>query len=72
MASVCVRAMRRGGERIAYGNVDMGADEFYPHLYRMGAADMPRVGFETRLRALVADAREPGSWQGCFDFERRW
>lgn len=27
-----------GDDRIAYGNVDMGADEFYTHLYQTGDA----------------------------------
>jgi leucyl/phenylalanyl-tRNA--protein transferase len=43
-----------------------------PHLFRMGAEELPRAAFEEQLETLVNVDRAPGSWKDCFRCENRW
>lgn len=43
-----------------------------PHLFRMGAIEIPRTHFEHLLRDLTAVSRPAGSWQPVFATETRW
>jgi leucyl/phenylalanyl-tRNA--protein transferase len=43
-----------------------------PHLFRMGAVELPRRDFEARLALLTDEPGEPGSWAERAHFETRW
>lgn len=43
-----------------------------PHLFSMGAVELPRPDFEARLALLADDPREPGKWAERARFEERW
>jgi leucyl/phenylalanyl-tRNA--protein transferase len=43
-----------------------------PHLFRMGAEELPRAAFEKRLEALVGTDRTPDSWRGGLRCAGRW
>lgn len=43
-----------------------------PHLFRMGAVEISRTGFERRLLRLVDEPCETGSWRERAAFGTRW
>jgi leucyl/phenylalanyl-tRNA---protein transferase len=43
-----------------------------PHLFRMGAVEISRAGFERWLAELVDEPRAGGSWRDRADFGARW
>lgn len=43
-----------------------------PHLLSLGAVEIPRADFESRLRAAIAVPEAPGSWAGRFRSGARW
>lgn len=43
-----------------------------PHLLSMGAMEIPRSEFESRIATLLAQSATPGSWQSCFQVAKRW
>lgn len=43
-----------------------------PHLFRMGAIEIPRADFDQLLRDLVCRPRATGSWRSLFIPEARW
>jgi leucyl/phenylalanyl-tRNA--protein transferase len=43
-----------------------------PHLLRMGAIEISRQDFESRLADLLSQAGKPGSWRDEFQPDNRW
>ena len=43
-----------------------------PHLFRMGAKEIPRAQFEHSLRDLTEKIRPVGNWQTLFVPEAHW
>lgn len=54
-ASALPAADFEGDPRVAYGTVDLGADEFHPHLYHMGSAT-PGGSIEVKLTGVPGTA----------------
>ncbi len=43
-----------------------------PHLISLGAVELPRTEFESRIAHLLAQSATPGSWQSSFEVAERW
>jgi leucyl/phenylalanyl-tRNA--protein transferase len=43
-----------------------------PHLLSMGAIELPRKEFESRIASLLTQAAAAGSWQHRFEVAERW
>jgi len=43
-----------------------------PHLLSMGAQELPRQEFESRISSLVARPATSGHWQNSFETAKRW
>jgi leucyl/phenylalanyl-tRNA--protein transferase len=69
-SKIALIALCRQLEQWGYGILDCQVGN--PHLYSMGATDMPRAAFEHHLRDLTTIARPAGSWSARFTFEPRW
>ena len=65
LVALCRQLQGRG-----YGLLDCQVGN--PHLYSMGAEELPREAFETLLGDLIEVSQPGGSWQDLFAFEQRW
>ena len=65
LVALCRQLQGRG-----YGLLDCQVGN--PHLYSMGAEELPREAFETLLGDLIEVSQPGGSWQNLFAFDQRW
>jgi leucyl/phenylalanyl-tRNA--protein transferase len=65
LVALCRQLQGRG-----YGLLDCQVGN--PHLYSMGAEELPREAFETLLGDLIEVSQPGGSWQDLFAFDQRW
>lgn len=69
-SKVALIALCRHLSSNGYGLLDCQVGN--PHLFRMGAVEMPRTAFEGLLRGLTEDERTACSWEHEFVAEARW
>jgi len=65
LVALCRQLQGRG-----YGLLDCQVGN--PHLYSMGAEELPREAFETLLGDLIQEPQPDGSWKDLFTVEKRW
>jgi leucyl/phenylalanyl-tRNA--protein transferase len=69
-SKIALIALCRHLEHAAIGLLDCQVGN--PHLYRMGARDIPRKQFELLLGQLNGEPSETGPWTNIFLVEKRW
>ena len=69
-SKIALVALCRQLQRWSFGLLDCQVSN--PHLLSMGAIELSRAEFESRIAGLLAQSATPGNWQSCFELAKRW